>query len=240
MIHSIPIHTTPPHIRSFVTRVRRLSSTQRDALERLGPQFKLPYMNTQLDYKISFGRDAPLILEIGFGMGTTTVDIAAQRLSDNFLGIEVYEPGVGALLKLIEERQLSNIRVIQHDAVQVVNHMLARDSVDGAHIFFPDPWHKARHHKRRLIQLPFAKLLASRLRAGGYLHLATDWQNYAEQMLNVLHAEPTLVNISNHENSYILRPDYRPMTKFERRGLCLGHGVWDLLFIKRLESSVSS
>ncbi|WP_225721224.1 tRNA (guanosine(46)-N7)-methyltransferase TrmB [Candidatus Vallotiella sp. (ex Adelges kitamiensis)] len=231
-----PTYVTPPHIRSFVTRARSLSNAQRRALDELGPKFKLPYTDAQLDHRVIFGREAPLILEIGFGIGTTTVDIAEQRLGDNFLGIEVYEPGIVRLLKLIEEKQLSNIRIIQHDAVEVIDHMLTKDSVDGAHIFFPDPWHKARHYKRRLIQLPFVKLLASRLRFGGYLHLATDWQNYAEHMLNVLYMEPTLVNVAKQANSYIPRPAYRPMTKFERRGLCLGHGVWDFLFIKRITS----
>ncbi|MCG1043139.1 tRNA (guanosine(46)-N7)-methyltransferase TrmB [Mycetohabitans sp. B8] len=226
---------TPPlrRIRSFVTRAGRLSNAQRRALDELGPRFKLPYTGTPLDWETTFGRDAPRVLEIGFGMGTTTADIAAQRPGDDFLGIEVHEPGVGALLKLIGERQLNNIRVIQHDAVEVIEHMLAEDSVDGVHIFFPDPWHKARHHKRRLIQPPLVKLLASRLRAGGYLHLATDWQNYAEQMLDVLRAESTLVNASDEASGYAPRPDYRPVTKFERRGLRLGHGVWDLLFTKR-------
>ncbi|UDG83240.1 tRNA (guanosine(46)-N7)-methyltransferase TrmB [Candidatus Vallotia lariciata] len=234
-----PTYTIPPRIRSFVTRVRHLSNAQQRALEKLGPKFKLPYTDARLDYKVIFGRDAPLVLEIGCGMGTTTVDIATQRTRDNFLGIEVYEPGIGSLLKLIDSRQLSNIRVIQHDAVEVIDHMLTRDSLDGVHIFFPDPWHKVRHHKRRLIQLPFIKLLASRLRTGGYLHLATDWQNYAEQMLRVLYAEPTLVNVSSRKNGYVLRPDYRPITKFERRGLRLGHSVWDLLFTKCPASLVS-
>lgn len=226
---------TPPlrRIRSFVTRAGRLSNAQRRALDELGPRFKLPYTGAPLNWDAIFGRDAPRVLEIGFGMGTTTADIAAQRPGDDFLGIEVHEPGVGALLKLIGERQLNNIRVIQHDAVEVIAHMLAEDSVDGIHIFFPDPWHKARHHKRRLIQPPFVKLLASRLRAGGYLHLATDWQNYAEQMLDVLRAESTLTNASDEASGYAPRPDYRPVTKFERRGLRLGHGVWDLLFTKR-------
>lgn len=220
-------------IRSFVTRAGRLSNAQRRALEELGPRFKLPYTGTQLDWDAAFGRQAPRVLEIGFGMGTTTAEIAAQRPSDDFLGIEVHEPGVGALLKLIGERRLDNIRVIQHDAVAVIEQMLAEHSLDGVHIFFPDPWHKARHHKRRLIQPPFVKLLASRLRAGGYLHLATDWQHYAEQMLEVLRAERALANASDDPGGYAPRPDYRPITKFETRGLRLGHGVWDLLFTKR-------
>ncbi|KAG0164289.1 hypothetical protein DFQ28_008022 [Apophysomyces sp. BC1034] len=220
-------------IRSFVTRAGRLSNAQRHALEEMGPRFKLPYTGTPLDWDAAFDRHAPHVLEIGFGMGATTADIAAQRPGDNFLGIEVHEPGVGALLKLVGERRLDNIRVIQHDAVEVIEHMLAEGNLDGVHIFFPDPWHKARHHKRRLIQPPFVKLLASRLRVGGYLHLATDWQNYAEQMLEILRAEPALVNVSDEPSGYAPRPDYRPITKFEHRGLRLGHGVWDLLFTKR-------
>lgn len=223
----------PPHlrrIRSFVTRAGRVSKGQLRALETLAPQFRLPYTGAPLDWDLAYGRSAPRILEIGFGMGATTAEIAALRPADNFLGVEVHEPGVGALLKLIGEQQLGNIRMIQHDAVEVVEHMLAPDSLDGIHVFFPDPWHKARHHKRRLIQPPFVALLASRLRPGGYLHCATDWEHYAEQMLAVLGAEPTLENTAD---GYAPRPDYRPVTKFERRGLRLGHGVWDLLFKRR-------
>jgi len=161
-------------------------------------------------------------------MGGTTAEIASARPADDFLGIEVHEPGVGALLKLIGEQELTNIRVVQHDAVEVLEHMIAADSLDGVHIYFPDPWHKARHHKRRLIQPKFVALLVSRLKPDGYLHLATDWQNYAEQMLEVLSAEPALENTAGSD--YAERPDYRPVTKFERRGLKLGHGVWDLVF----------
>ncbi len=225
--------TNPLHlrrIRSFVTRAGRVSKGQLRALETLAPQFRLPYTGSLLDWDQAFGRSAPRILEIGFGMGVTTAEIATLRTGDDFLGIEVHEPGVGALLKLIGEQQLRNIRMIQHDAVEVVEHMLAPASLDGIHVFFPDPWHKARHHKRRLIQPPFVALLASRLRPGGYLHCATDWENYAEQMLAVLGAEPTLENAAA---DYAPRPDYRPVTKFERRGLRLGHGVWDLLFKRR-------
>ncbi|RKP59426.1 tRNA (guanosine(46)-N7)-methyltransferase TrmB [Pararobbsia silviterrae] len=216
-------------IRSFVTRAGRVSTGQRRALDELGPRFVLPFDTHALDWDAVFGRPAPRILEIGFGMGATTAEIAAHRANDDFLGLEVHEPGVGALLKLIEEQQLSNIRIIQHDAVEVIEHMLPKGSLDGVHIYFPDPWHKARHHKRRLIQPPFVATLASRIKSGGYLHLATDWQNYAEQMLEVLSADPTLANTAA---DYAPRPDYRPVTKFERRGLRLGHGVWDLLFKK--------
>lgn len=222
-----------PHhrkVRSFVTRAGRLSNGQRRAIEALGPAFLLPFADEAIDWAACFGREAPRILEIGFGMGATTADIATRRPADDFLGIEVHEPGVGALLKLIGTQALTNIRIVQHDAVEVVEHMLAPDSLDGVHVFFPDPWHKARHHKRRLLQPRFAALLATRIRPGGYLHCATDWENYAEQMLEVLSAEPSLVNTAE---AYAERPDYRPVTKFEQRGLRLGHGVWDLVFKRR-------
>jgi tRNA (guanine-N7-)-methyltransferase len=169
-------------------------------------------------------------LEIGFGMGETTAKIAAGMPDRNFIGVEVHTPGVGSLLKLIGEQGLSNLRLIQHDAFEVITHMIAPESLAGVHVFFPDPWHKARHNKRRLIQPPFVNLLASRIAPGGYLHCATDWQDYAEQMLDVLSGEPALRNTAD---GYAPRPDYRPVTKFENRGLKLGHGVWDLVFAKR-------
>uniref|UniRef100_E1T6Z5 tRNA (guanine-N(7)-)-methyltransferase n=1 Tax=Burkholderia sp. (strain CCGE1003) TaxID=640512 RepID=E1T6Z5_BURSG len=217
-------------IRSFVTRAGRVSTGQRRAMDELGPRFVVPFAPQQPDWNSIFGREAPRVLEIGFGMGASTAEIAAHRPGDDFLGVEVHEPGVGALLKLMGEQALTNIRIIQHDAVEVLEQMIAPDSLDGVHIFFPDPWHKARHHKRRLIQPKFVALLASRLKPGAYLHCATDWQNYAEQMLEVLGAEPSL---QNTVDGYAPRPDYRPVTKFERRGLRLGHGVWDLVFRKR-------
>jgi tRNA (guanine-N7-)-methyltransferase len=221
-------------IRSFVTRAGRVSTGQRRALDELGPRFVLPYAEQQPDWNTVFGREAPRVLEIGFGMGATTAEIAARRPDDDFLGVEVHEPGVGALLKLIDEQNLSNIRIVQHDAVEVLEQMIAPASLDGVHIFFPDPWHKARHHKRRLIQPKFVALLVSRLKPGAYLHCATDWQNYAEQMLEVLGAEPALENTAEN---YAPRPDYRPVTKFERRGLRLGHSVWDLIFKRRATAS---
>jgi tRNA (guanine-N7-)-methyltransferase len=217
-------------IRSFVTRTGRVSTGQRRAMDTLGPRFVIPYADATFDWNAAFNRTAPRILEIGFGMGATTAEIAAQRLGDDFIGVEVHEPGVGALLKLMGEHNLTNIRIVAHDAVEVLEHMIAPTSLDGVHIFFPDPWHKARHHKRRLIQPKFVALLASRLKPGAYLHCATDWQNYAEQMLEVLNAEPMLENTTD---SYAARPAYRPVTKFERRGLRLGHGVWDLMFKRR-------
>lgn len=217
-------------IRSYVLRAGRMGSGQVRALEELGPRFKLPYQPSLLDSQSIFGRQAPVILEIGFGMGQATAEIAKARPGDDFIGVEVHEPGVGALLKRIGEEDLQNLRIIQHDAVQVLEHMIAPDSLAGVHIFFPDPWHKKKHHKRRLIQAPLVALLASRLKPGGVLHCATDWQPYAEQMLEVLSAEPQLANTAQ---GYAPRPDYRPLTKFEARGLRLGHGVWDLLFSRR-------
>jgi tRNA (guanine-N7-)-methyltransferase len=220
---------TEHRIRSFVTRAGRVSTAQARAIETLSPQFCIPYRKEALDPAQAFGRAAPLILEIGFGMGGTTAAIAAGMPDKDFLGVEVHTPGIGSLLKLIGEQGLTNLRIIQHDAVEVVTHMIAPATLAGVHVFFPDPWHKARHNKRRLIQPPFVSLLASRLAPGGYLHCATDWQDYAEQMLAVLGAEPSLRNTAD---GYAPRPDYRPVTKFENRGLKLGHGVWDLVFTK--------
>jgi tRNA (guanine-N7-)-methyltransferase len=217
-------------IKSFVTRAGRLSPAQDRAIQTLGPTFCLPFEKTLLDSTAAFGRTAPLILEIGTGMGETTAHIAALMPEKNFLGVEVHTPGIGSLLKRISEQSLSNLRLMQHDAFEVITHRLAPDSLAGVHVFFPDPWHKARHNKRRLIQAPFVELLCSRIAPGGYLHCATDWEDYAEQMLAVLSAEPML---KNTVEGFAPRPDYRPVTKFENRGLKLGHGVWDLVFIKR-------
>ncbi len=200
---------------------------QARALAELGPRFLIPYAESPLDLDAAFGRKAPKVLEIGFGMGETTARIAAEHPDIDYLGVEVHTPGVGALLKRIGELGLSNVRIIQHDAVEVVRHMLPVASLDGVHIFFPDPWHKKRHHKRRLIQPEFVRLLVSRLKTGAYLHLATDWEDYAWQILEVLTAEPLLVNTAE---GFAARPTYRPLTKFEQRGLRLGHKVWDLLF----------
>jgi tRNA (guanine-N7-)-methyltransferase len=172
-----------------------------------------------------------LILEIGFGMGEATAHIAKVRPDDNFLCCEVHEAGVGALLKRIGEQDIHNIRILRHDAVEVIDHMLPEDSLDGVHIFFPDPWHKTKHHKRRLLQSELVNKLAKRLKLGGYLHCATDWQPYAEQMMAVISAEKLLVNTGDAAHGgYATKPDYRPLTKFENRGLKLGHGVWDLVF----------
>jgi len=222
-----------PHrrrIRSFVTRAGRLSTGQRRAIDELGARFVLPHDARLIDWPAVFGRTAPRIFEIGFGMGATTAEIAARRPGDDFIGVEVHEPGVGALLKLIEERALPNVRIIQHDAVEVLEQQIDDGTLDGVHIYFPDPWHKARHNKRRLVQPPFVALLARKLRSGGYLHLATDWAPYAEQMLDVLHGN---ADLRNTVADYAPRPDYRPTTKFEQRGLNLGHGVWDLVFLRK-------
>jgi len=220
----------PKNIKSFVKRAGRTTTGQAKAMEVWGPQFILKYAPQNLNLPAAFGRTAPVILEIGFGMGEATAHIAQVRPSDNFLCCEVHEPGVGALLKRIGEQGLEHIRILQHDAVEVIEHMLAPQSLAGVHIFFPDPWHKSKHNKRRLIQAPWVAQLASRLEHGAYLHCATDWQPYAEQMLEVLSAEPLLCNTS--AQGYAAKPDYRPLTKFENRGIRLGHGVWDLVFKK--------
>jgi tRNA (guanine-N7-)-methyltransferase len=221
---------TEHRIRSFVTRAGRLSTAQAKAIDTLSPQFCIPYRKAPFDFAQAFARRAPLVLEIGFGMGDTTAKIAAGVPEKDFIGVEVHTPGIGSLLKLIGEQGLSNLRLIQHDAFEVITHMIAPESLAGVHIFFPDPWHKARHNKRRLIQAPFVSLLTSRIAPGGYLHCATDWEEYAQQMLEVLSAETMLQNTAD---AYAPRPDYRPVTKFENRGLRLGHGVWDLVFRKR-------
>jgi tRNA (guanine-N7-)-methyltransferase len=217
-------------IKSYVLRAGRMGTGQVRALRELAPRFVLPFVAQTLDAPRVFGRHAPLVVEIGFGMGQATAQIAAARPHDDFLGIEVHEPGVGALLQRIDEQQLANLRIVRHDAVEVLRDMIAPASLAAVHVFFPDPWPKKRHWKRRLIQPPFVCLLASRLAPGGRLHCATDWQPYAEQMLDVLTAEPLLANTAD---GYAPRPGYRPLTKFENRGLALGHGVWDLVFEKR-------
>jgi tRNA (guanine-N7-)-methyltransferase len=216
-------------IKTYVLRAGRMGTGQIRAFEQYGSRFLLPYQTERLNTEASFGRAAPLILEIGFGMGDATAHIAQVRPGDNFLCCEVHEPGVGALLKRCGENNIDNIRIVQHDAVEVMDHMLGTNSLDGVHIFFPDPWHKSRHHKRRLIQSPFVQRLAEHIKPGGYLHLATDWAPYAEQMMAVISAEPLLRNTAG-SGAFATKPDYRPLTKFENRGIKLGHGVWDLVF----------
>ena len=210
-------------------RQGRVSNAQRRAVDTQLSVYGIAYAPGELDFEQAFGRKAPTILEIGFGMGETTAQIAQVHPENNYLGIEVHTPGVGSLLKLIVENELTNLRLVQHDAVEVLTHMIAPASLAGAHIFFPDPWPKKRHHKRRLLQPSFVSLLASRLAPGAYLHSATDWQEYAEQILAVFAAEPALANTAP---GFSPRPDYRPLTKFESRGLKLGHGVWDIIFRK--------
>jgi tRNA (guanine-N7-)-methyltransferase len=229
MSPSDPSEPQPPHrpIRSYVLRAGRMGPGQQRALQELGPRFVLPYQEQPLDYPGVFGRQAPVVLEIGFGMGGATAEIARTLPGTDFIGCEVHEPGVGALLKRIGDENLANLRIVQHDAVEVLRHMVAPGSLAGVHIFFPDPWHKKRHNKRRLIQPPFVAELVTRIKPGGYLHCATDWEPYAQQMLEVLRAEPALRNTAD---GYAPKPAYRPLTKFEHRGLALGHGVWDLVF----------
>jgi tRNA (guanine-N7-)-methyltransferase len=207
-----------------------VSNAQRRAYTDLLPVYGVPFARTVLDLDRLFGRAAPKVLEIGFGMGETTAAIAQQHPETDYLGVEVHTPGVGSLLKRVAELDLKNVRVIRHDAVEVLQHMIAPASLDGAHVFFPDPWPKKRHHKRRLIQIPFVALLASRLKPGAYLHAATDWEEYASQILETLSVEPSLRNTAA---GFAARPDSRPETKFERRGLGLGHRVWDVVFVKR-------
>ena len=227
----------PKNIKSFVKRAGRTTTGQAKAFEVWGPQFLLQYAPEPLNMAKAFalnGQDAapaPVILEIGFGMGEATAHIAKVRPSDQFLCCEVHEPGVGALLKRIGEQDIHNIRILQHDAVEVIDNMLPLASIDGVHIFFPDPWHKSRHNKRRLIQAPLIAKLTARLKPGAYIHCATDWEPYAVQILEVLSAEPMLKNNADDSNGgYAQKPDYRPLTKFENRGLKLGHGVWDVVF----------
>jgi len=216
-------------IRSYVLRQGRISNAQRSACAELLPVYGVAFSPERVDLDKVFGRAAPKILEIGFGMGETTAEIAQQHPECDYLGVEVHTPGVGSLLARIARLGLANVRIVQHDAVEVLQHMIAPGVLDGILVFFPDPWPKKRHHKRRLIQPPFAALLASRMKPGALLHACTDWEDYARQMLEVLAAEPELVNTAS---GYADRPQTRPQTKFERRGLALGHRVWDLVFRK--------
>jgi tRNA (guanine-N7-)-methyltransferase len=227
----------PKNIKSYVKRAGRTTTGQAKAFEVWGPQYLIQYAPEPLNMAKAFALNgqeaapAPVILEIGFGMGEATAHIAKVRPQDHFLCCEVHEPGVGALLKRIGEQDIHNIRILQHDAVEVIDNMLPLSSIDGVHIFFPDPWHKSRHNKRRLIQTPLIAKLAARLKPGAYIHCATDWEPYAVQILEVLSAEPLLKNTADASNGgYAQKPDYRPLTKFENRGLKLGHGVWDVVF----------
>ncbi len=221
---------TQQAIRSFVLRQGRLSRAQRRACDTLLPRFGIVFQQNILDLEKVFGRQASKILEIGFGMGESTAVIAHSNPHNDYLGLEVHTPGVGSLLNKIEDLGLTNMRIIQHDAVEILRYMLPSESLDGIHIFFPDPWPKSRHHKRRLIQPGLVSRLCECLKLGGYIHIATDWEDYAMHILQVLQQEPCL---RNSANDFSPRPDYRPVTKFEQRGVKLGHNVWDLIFLKK-------
>jgi tRNA (guanine-N7-)-methyltransferase len=222
--------TLPQRIRSFIRRQGRLTPGQEIALDQHWPQYGL---EPELDYDFSqvFGRQAPLIVEIGFGNGDSLAKMAAANPDHDYIGIEVHKPGVGHLLILLTEQGLTNVRVYCHDAIEILEQKLPDHSLAGLHLFFPDPWHKKKHHKRRIVRPSFVDLLNKKLQVGGYFHAATDWQHYAESMLDVLSASEGLKNTSLTQD-YCERPDYRPLTKFEQRGLRLGHGVWDLIFSK--------
>ena len=217
-------------IRSYVLRQGRFSPAQQRAHAELMPRLGVPYAAQLLDFETLFGRRAPVTVEVGSGMGETTVRIAAAHPERDYLAIEVHAPGVGSLLKQVSELGLTNIRVVQHDAVEVLRDMVPEASLAGLHVFFPDPWPKKRHHKRRIVQASFAALAARRLAPGGILHVATDWEEYAYHVLQVLSETPGLANTAQ---GFAERPATRPETKFERRGLGLGHGVWDVVFERR-------
>jgi len=215
-------------VRSFVRREGRLTPGQQRAIDQLWPQFALDEGDAQINLNELFNRDAPKVIEIGFGNGASLAEMAKSQPDSDFLGIEVHRPGVGQLLNLIEQNGLSNLRVACTDAVELLKHRIPDNSLKRVQLYFPDPWHKKRHHKRRIIQPDFVNLLANKIKIGGHLHMATDWQHYAEQMLNDLSDNSHFQNCA--DDDYIPRPDYRPLTKFEQRGHKLGHGVWDLLF----------
>jgi tRNA (guanine-N7-)-methyltransferase len=220
---------THPPIRSYVLRQGRFSRGQQRAYAELLPRFGVPYSAASLDFPAVFGRKAPVVVEVGSGMGETTARIARENPGTDYLAVEVHAPGVGSLLRQLEEEGAGNVRVVRHDAVEVLRDMVPPGSLAGIHVFFPDPWPKKRHHKRRLVQEPFVRLAAERLAPGGYIHVATDWEEYAEYALNVLSHEKLLENTAEN---YAPRPATRPQTKFERRGLKLGHGVWDIVFTR--------
>ncbi|MDH5473116.1 MAG: tRNA (guanosine(46)-N7)-methyltransferase TrmB [Gammaproteobacteria bacterium] len=216
-------------IRSFVKREGRLTDGQQRALDNLWPEFGIDYTTDIINIDQLFGRTAPVVLEIGFGNGDSLFQMAQNNPDKNYIGIEVHRPGVGHLLHLIETHNIKNIRVICHDAVDVIEHQIANNSLDCIQLFFPDPWHKKKHHKRRIVQQKFVDLLATKLKTGGIFHLATDWENYAQHMLDVMSQNPNFKNLSP-DNAFSPRPDDRPITKFEKRGHRLGHNVWDLFF----------
>jgi len=235
-----PFTVEPGHraVRSFVLRQGRFTPAQQRAFDALWPRFGLDYAGTPRDFDAAFGRSAPRVLEIGFGNGEALRFGAAHDPARDFIGIEVHAPGVGRLLNGLEADGLGNVRVYHHDAVEVLANEIADASLDEVRIYFPDPWHKKRHHKRRLVQPAFVALLLRKLAPGGRLHLATDWQDYAEQMWDVLDAEPGLRNRAGARGQ-VPRPAWRPQTHFEARGLKLGHGVWDLLYDKAIETNAA-
>lgn len=226
---SCPIHRP---IRSFVRREGRLTKGQQRALNELWDSFGIHNKSSLLDLDKVFGRSATKVLEIGFGNGCSLAQMAAAHPENDYLGVEVHHPGVGALLLLVQEQQLSNVRVVCDDAVEVLKQRIADASLDRVQLFFPDPWHKRRHHKRRIIQADFVALIARKLKPGGIFHLATDWKNYALHMAKVMKTSPDFENTVT-DGDFVPRPDYRPLTKFELRGQRLGHGVWDLIFKRR-------
>ena len=219
-------------VRSFVRREGRLTPGQERALEALWPLYGIDESEEPIDLNQLFERKAPIVFEIGFGNGSSLAEMAAAQPETNFIGVEVHRPGVGHLLKLIEEHELTNLRIACTDAVELLKHRIPDNSLDRLQLYFPDPWHKKRHHKRRIIQPAFVTLLSQKIKPGGHLHMATDWQHYAEQMLDDLSQNNDFINCADN-SAYIPRPDYRPLTKFEQRGHKLGHGVWDLLFERR-------
>lgn len=216
-------------VKSYVKREGRLTNGQAKALETYWPTHGIEYQETPLDLAAAFGRSAPLVVEIGFGMGKSLVTMAHQAPQLNFLGIEVHRPGVGACLSDAGELAVENLRVMEHDAVEVLKNMIPDASLFRVQLFFPDPWHKTRHHKRRIVQPDFVELIGQKLAVGGTFHMATDWEPYAQHMADVMNDASSFTNTAE-EGNYIPRPDYRPITKFEVRGQKLGHGVWDLKY----------
>ncbi|MDG6774359.1 tRNA (guanosine(46)-N7)-methyltransferase TrmB [Thiomicrorhabdus sp. ZW0627] len=218
-------------IKSFVLRQGRMSQSQQRAMDNNWPKYGLEVTNQLLDLNEVFGREAPTIVEIGFGMGKSLAEMAEANPQQNYIGIEVHRPGVGALLKLVEEKALTNVRVFNHDAIEVLEKRIPKSSLAAVYLFFPDPWHKKRHNKRRIVQPQFVKTIAGHLKKGGHFHMATDWEDYAEHMMEVMNSAEDFQN-TQAKGKFTPRPDYRPLTKFEQRGHRLGHGVWDLIFEK--------
>jgi len=215
-------------IRSYILRQGRITAAQTKAIQENFQKYAVIFENKLTNFSDLFkNKNSELILEIGFGMGTSTAEIAKSNLNKNYIAIEVHSPGVGNLLKLIKEKEIPNLKIIQHDAVEVLNSMIKNESFDGIHIFFPDPWPKKKHHKRRLIQSNLLKLIAQKIKKSGYLHIATDWEDYALWIIDLLDKEELLQKTSN---DFFKKPDYRPLTKYENRGIKLGYKVWDMIY----------